>query len=387
MKIQEYVDIRDYSSLHIGGQFRYFVKIDKKDELGNVYLMAREKNTPIFILGGGSNIVFSDGIIDVFAIKIEIKGFEIIPARPHKGAGGNETEKYADIKVGAGEIWDKIVEKTVEMNLQGLEALSAIPGTVGATPVQNVGAYGVEVKDTILEVEVFDIKENKIKTISNKDCKFGYRDSIFKNEDKGKYIITAVTYRLNKVPPLLLEEGVGGGDLELISHHLAPKGTPPQQGGEKNLSPALGYPGVSKYFEEHKIENPNLKQIREAIIEIRKEKLPNPKEIPNVGSFFKNPIVSNSVADKIKADFPNAKFFPLETTRQDLVKIPAGWLIENAGLKGKSFGNVSVYDKNALVLVNNGNATKEDLINARNEIIKIVEQKFGITLEQEPEII
>jgi len=348
MKIQENVDIRNYSSLHIGGQFRYFAVITSRDELPSISTIMLDdayKNIPLFVLGGGSNIIFSDGVVNVFAIKNEIKGFEIV----------DETEEYVEIKVGAGEIWDKIVEKTVEMNLQGLEALSAIPGTVGATPVQNVGAYGVEVKDTILEVEVFDIRENTIKTISNRDCKFGYRDSIFKNEAKGKYIITAVTYRLRK------------NDTQTSSS-----------------SPALGYPGVSKYFEERKIENPSLKQIREAIIYIRSEKLPNPKEIPNVGSFFKNPIVSNEVSEKIKKDFPNAKFFPVD---ENLTKIPAGWLIENAGLKGKSFGNVSVYNKNALVLVNNGNATKEDLVNARNEIIKIVDQKFGIILEQEPEIL
>jgi len=365
MKIQENVDIRDYSSLHIGGQFRYFVIIDDKKNLENVYKEAKEKNTPIFILGGGSNIVFSDGVVNVFAIKNEIKGFEIV----------DETDEYVEIKVGAGEIWDKIVEKTVEMNLQGLEALSSIPGTVGATPVQNVGAYGVEVKDTILEVEVFDIRENKIKTILNKDCKFGYRDSIFKNEAKGKYIITAVTYRLKKkaTGKYSSEKVLGRGEWEPEPDHF-----------QKNISPSLNYPGVSKYFEEHKIENPSLKQIREAIIHIRSEKLPNPKEIPNVGSFFKNPIVKNEVSEKIKIDFPNARFFPID---EKTTKIPAGWLIENAGLKGKSFGNVSVYDKNALVLVNNGNATKEDLVNARNEIIKIVEQKFGIILEQEPEIV
>jgi UDP-N-acetylmuramate dehydrogenase len=346
-KILEYVDIKDYSTLQIGGKFRYFKVISSKEELPSLYAIAesdgRFKNIPIFVLGGGSNIVFSDGILNVIALKIEIKGFEIV----------SEKQNYADIKVGAGEIWDEIVSRTVEMGLSGFESLSAIPGTVGAGPVQNIGAYGSEVKDTILSVEVFDLEKGIITYINNKDCKFGYRDSIFKNEAKGKYVITAVTYRLNKlVGPL--------------------------------FSPALSYPGVMKYFEENKIQNPSLKQIRNAIIDIRREKLPNPKEIPNVGSFFKNPIVSNVVADKIRKDFPLANFFKVGN---EYSKIPAGWLIENAGLKGKSFGNISVYDKNALILINNGNATIDDIIKAKNQIIEIVKEKFGIVLEQEPEMI
>ena len=345
LKILEYVDIKNYSTFKIGGQFRYFTLISSISDLKSFHIIIQNdlifKNIPIFILGGGSNIVFSDGLLDVFALKNEIKGFEII----------SETDEYIDIKVGAGEIWDDIVKKTVDMNLSGFESLSAIPGTVGAGPVQNIGAYGSEIKDTLLEVEVFDIKNGEIFNISNKDCKFGYRDSIFKNEFKGKYIITAVIYRLEKFV---------------------------------SLSKVFSYPGVIKYFDDKGIENPTPKQIREAIIDIRSKKLPNPKDIPNVGSFFKNPIVENNIADGIKVKYPEIKFFPIG---EKYVKIPAGWLIENAGLKGKSLGSISVYDKNALVLVNNGNATKDDLLKAKNEIIKIVEEKFGIILEQEPEVV
>ena len=340
LEIQEYVDIKNYSTLKIGGQFKYFAVISSIEDISQIYAIAqkdgRYKDTPIFILGGGSNIVFSDGVLNILALKIEIKGFEII----------NETNEYTDIKIGAGEIWDEMVEKTVAMNLSGFEFLSAIPGTVGAGPVQNVGAYSIEVKDTLLEVEVFDTKENTIKSISNKDCKFGYRNSIFKNEEKSRYIILRVSYRLSKFMPRLPD-----------------------------------YPGVKKYFIENNINIPTLSQIRNAIINVRKEKLPNPKEIPNVGSFFENPVVSKDLADKIKREFTEAKFFPVNSS---LTKIPAGWLIEKAGLKGKSFGSISVYDKNALVLINNGNATKEDLVKAKNEIVRIVEQKFGITLKQEP---
>jgi len=343
MDIKKNVDIKNYTTLKIGGQFRYFTFINNKEELSSICAVVQTdekyKNTPIFILGGGSNIIFSEGLLNLFAIKIEIKGFKIV----------SETNENIDIKIGAGENWDKIVERTVDMNLSGLEALSAIHGTVGATPVQNVGAYGSEVKDTIIEVEVFDMKEKIIMTLSNKDCKFGYRDSVFKNEAKGLYVIISVTYRLDKFLPKIPD-----------------------------------YPGVKRYLIDNNINNPKIKDIREAVIYVRSEKLPDPKELPNVGSFFKNPIVSKDISRAIKEKYENLKIFPINN---DTVKIPAGWLIEEAGLKGKSFGKISIYDKNALVLVNNGDATKDDLMKAKNEIVKIVEEKFGITLEQEPEMI
>jgi len=337
--IEEYVDIKKYSTLRVGGQFRYLIKVEKKEELHDIYSFAKEKNIPVFILGGGSNMIFSDGIVNVIALKIEIKGFEII----------NETQDFVDIKVGAGENWDSFVEKTVYMNLVGVESLSLIPGTVGATPVQNVGAYGSEVKNTITSVEVYDIENNLIKNILNTECKFDYRDSIFKNEYKNKYVITSVVFRLTKSVPMI------------------PK-----------------YPGVLKYFEDREITNPTLAEIRDAIIYIRTTKLPDPKILPNVGSFFKNPIVSNDVADRIKLDNPDARFFLLNDS---FTKIPAGWLIEKSGLKGVSLGNVIVYDKNALVLVNNNNASFMDMIKARDQIIEMVKNKFGIVLEQEPEIV
>ena len=343
LNIKEYINIKQYSTLKVGGQFRYFAVISNKEELSLIYTISeinrKYKDIPIFVLGGGSNMLFSDGVIDVLALKNEIKGFEIV----------SECDDYTDIKIGAGEIWDEIVSRTVAMGLSGLESLSGIPGTIGASPVQNIGAYGAEVKDTILEVEVFEIQTKKIFNISNKDCKFGYRDSVFKNEAKGKYIIISVIYRLNK------------------SSASVPK-----------------YPDVLKYFEEKDLPDPSLSQIRDAIIFIRRNKLPSPKDIPNVGSFFKNPIVLNKIADKIKEEYPTVKLFIVD---DKYTKVPAGWLIENSGLKGESFGSVSIYDKNALVLINNADATSEAIIKARDEIIRIVKNKFGIVLEQEPEIL
>jgi len=321
LNIQEYVDIKNYSTFKIGGVSRYFVEINEKEEISEAILFAKEKNLPIIIIGGGSNSIFSNETLNALVIKINILGFEII----------EDDSQFTQVIVGAGEIFDELIEKTINMNLSGLETLSAIPGTVGATPVQNVGAYGAEVKDVIVKVEVFDLIKNKFASLSNDDCKFGYRDSIFKNEAKGRYIIISVIFKLKKAD-----------------------------------------------------DKKQLLEKREEITKTRWGKLPNPKEIPNVGSFFKNPIVVKSKANQILIDYPNAKFFIVDDNH---TKVPAGWLIENAGLKGKSFGSISVYDKNALVLVNNGEATKDDLMKAKDEIVKIVQEKFGIILEQEPEII
>ncbi|MES2930955.1 MAG: FAD-binding protein, partial [Patescibacteria group bacterium] len=217
---REYVDIKDHCTLKIGGQFRYFTVIGSIAEVQEAIAKAREYNKPLFVLGGGSNLVFSDIVHDVLAVKMEIKGFEII----------DDTEDHTDIKVSAGEEWDPFVGKTVSMNLSGIEALSAIPGTVGATPVQNVGAYGTEVKDTIVSVEVFDREENRIINLGNEECYFSYRDSIFKQNGKGRYIILSVVFRLSKNPPRVPD-----------------------------------YPGVKKYFEKKGIVSPQLRDIREAI--------------------------------------------------------------------------------------------------------------------------
>lgn len=339
LQVLENVEIKDHCTLHIGGQFRYFATIADKDELVEAVKFAEEKNTPIFILGGGSNLVFTDKLLNLVALKIEINGFEVL----------ENNDEHAIIKVGAGENWDYFVSRTVASNLSGIEVLSAIPGTVGATPVQNVGAYGTEVKDTIVTLEVFDIENKSIKTLSNADCKFGYRDSVFKNESKGKFIIINVTFKLLKKLPSF-----------------------------------PNYPGVKKYFIEHNINIPTLQEIRKAIIDIRGVKLPDPIKVYNVGSFFKNPIVESSIALKLKNKNPDLTIFPVDDTH---TKIPAGWLIEQAGLKGKNFGPISIYSNNALVLVNNGNATYEDILKVRDEIIKIVKDKFDITLEQEPEIV
>lgn len=351
LEIQEYVDIKKHCTLRVGGTFRYFCKITSFDDLKEAHVFAKENNMRLFIIGSGSNLVFSDGVLDILACKMDIRGFEIV----------DEDNGSVVIKIGAGEDWDSIVERCVAHGYSGLEALSAIPGTVGATPVQNVGAYGCEIKDILVSVEAYDTKEEKMKILSNQDCHFRYRDSIFKNEEKDRYVILFVNLKLSKNPPILPD-----------------------------------YPGVKKYFEnQNEIRARqgltregggiySLKEIREAIINIRKEKLPDPKIIANVGSFFKNPIIEKNIADNLKLQYSDMPVFSLD---ENNVKVPAGWLIDQCGLKGRDFGPISVYDKNALVLVNKNNASYMDVKSTRDEIIEIVKNKFGIILENEPEFI
>src|SRR3989344_1597646 len=311
-----------------------------------------EKGVKPIILGGGSNLIISPEIKNRPILKMEIMGIEII---------SNERD-FVLIKLGAGENWDNFVSRACATNLSGIEAMSAIPGTVGATPVQNVGAYGQEVKDTILNVEVFDIEDKKIKILTNVDCKFSYRDSIFKNEGKNKFVIISVTFKLLKQFPEI------------------PK-----------------YVDVKKYFIENNINNPSLIQIRDAIINIRHTKLPDPKIIFNTGSFFKNPIIDKNEALKIKESYLDMPSFTVISNANiehmssnsiyEQVKIPAGWLIEKVGMKGYDFGKVATYKNNAIVLINKGDASYQDIINAKDKIIASVYEKFGITLETEPEFV
>lgn len=292
-----------------------------------------------FVIGGGSNIILSPSVSSKNILKIEIMGRDIVHTE--------NTDVF--VKIGAGENWDGVVKWAVENNYSGIESLSAIPGTAGATPVQNVGAYGREIKDVFISLTAYDTLEKKLVTIKNEDCNFSYRNSIFKSTQKGRYIIIDIILKLSTLPPAMPE-----------------------------------YVGVQKYFENLNIDSPTLQQIRDAIIEIRWSKLPHPEDWGNCGSFFENPIVEKSIYKKLKLDYPDMPSFEVN---EDMVKIPAGWLLENAGLKGFSFGNVSTYDKNALVLINTGNANYNDVLNAKNTIISIIKDKFGIELKSEPEFV
>jgi UDP-N-acetylmuramate dehydrogenase len=338
MNIEENISLKEFTTFRVGGTAKYFTKLSNKEEIPELVKLAKEKSMPIFILGGGSNIIVSDNDFTMLVIKNEILGREIL----------QESEHHVLISVGAGENWDECVAFCVEHGFIGVEALSAIPGTVGGAPIQNIGAYGTEAKDVIDSVLVYDIEGQDFKTFSNKECEFGYRDSVFK-KFPGTYVVLEVVFKLQKHIPVKIPE----------------------------------YPGVAEKLKEKNIASPTLFDIRTVVTEIRARKLPDPHVIPNVGSFFKNPIISREIFEKIKAHFPNIKYFEVEGG----IKIPAGWLIETAGLKGINFGAVGTYMNNAMVLVNNGDATFMDIKNAEEKIKTVIKEKFGIVLEREPVII
>lgn len=338
-QISQNVDIAPYTTFSMGGQARYFSIATSATDLPALLKFAVDNNVKTFILGGGSNIVVTDEPLEMLVIKMEIGGIEIIDPP----AGGKP--KYSLVKVGAGVDWDKLVAWAVKHDLAGIEALSAIPGTCGAAPVQNIGAYGAEFKDVCESVEVFDTQTGELAILLNKDCQFTYRDSIFKHQP-GHYIITSITLKLNKIKPK-----------------------------------APAYPGVKDWFTKHKITSPTLADIRKAITEIRWSKLPKPSETPNVGSFFKNPIVDKKTFKDLEKKWPEIVNFPAENNK---IKLGAGWLIDQCGLKGFTRDSLSTYENNALVIINNGQATFDELTAFVREITRTVNNRFGITLEVEP---
>lgn len=337
-KPQQNVNLAELTTFKVGGKAKYFTQVTSTDQLPEIFAWLKEHKLPHFILSGGSNTIFGDNEFPGLVLRIDIKGFEII----------KEDDDAATIKVAAGEDWDEVVGKVTSMGLSGIEALSAIPGLTGTAPVQNIGAYGQEIKDTIESVEVFDTKAYQITTLSNSDCKFDYRDSIFKSSQKNRYIITSITLVLSKQPPTI-----------------------------------PNYPDVIDYFESLNLAQPSLQQIREAIISIRAKKLPDPNKIPNAGSFFKNPIVEKGVLDNLQAKFPDIKSFPFGNK----FKLSAAWLIEQSGLKGKKLGHVQIDPNHALVLENTGGASQKDLLKLIENIQLAVKTKFGIQLDPEPEIV
>ena len=331
------VPLAQLGTFRMGGTAREVATVETGADLADLFSSLPE-GEPWFVLGGGSNIVFPDGDFDPLVIRFAPKAVHT------EAADGGVL-----VTAGAGIVWDDLVAFAVEAGLSGIEALSAIPGTVGATPVQNVGAYGTDVSATIAAVRAFDAQTKQFLTFKNAECSFAYRDSMFKHGGKGRYIITEVTFRLS---------------------HAAPA--------------APDYPGVADYFAQQGITAPTLAQIREAIISIRGTKLPDPKDIASVGSFFKNPIVPKALAEALKAQHPRLAVFPVSDAES---KMGAGSLIDRLGWKGKSFGAIGIYGGNALVLVNHGGATRSDLAEAVEQITAAVRERYGITLEPEPELL
>ena len=340
MKIIENQSLKGFTTFRIGGNAKFFCIVKTEDELIEAIGFSKKNKIALFILGGGSNILVSDKGFEGIVIKIEIKGKEYIEI---------EGENIVKVKVNAGEDWDEFVAETVEKGLYGLENLSLIPGTVGASPVQNIGAYGSEVKDTIESVYVLDIKKDEYKTFTNSECEFSYRDSIFKKE-KGRYVVLSVIFNLNKK-------------------------------GKLNLD----YKDVKEYFNKRNISNPTLLQVRNAIVNIRTDKLPNLNEYGTAGSFFKNVIVSQAKAKELLAKYPEIIIHSINDKK---VKIPLAWILDNiCGFKGKRVNNVGVYRNQALVLVNYGNATAEEITNLAQEMVDSVYEKTGIEIFPEVEYV
>lgn len=335
MSIQHNFSLKKFNTFGIDVKTSRFLTVNSVNELRTVLA----KESEIFVLSGGSNMLLTKNI-DKLVLHINIKGIEII----------EEGDSHAFVKVQAGENWHDFVLWCIENNLGGLENLSLIPGYVGTSPIQNIGAYGVEIKDTFHKLKAVKIATGERKIFSNTDCEFGYRNSIFKNSLKGKYIITSVIFKLTK----------------------------------KNHKLNYSYGGIRSELEKRGIIKPTIKDISNCVIDIRNSKLPNPDKIGNSGSFFKNPVISNTQFNELEKQFPE---IPSYIVSDSEIKVPAGWLIEKSGFKGKRFGDAGVHDKQALVLVNHGNATGQEIYELAQNIQKKVHNTFNITLEIEVNII
>ncbi len=336
MDIHTDIPLKNYTTMRLGGPAKFMAELHSAADIDALHQDAASKNLPVFILGGGSNVLAHDEGYDGLVIRNRIPGFEIVADDP----------SGTTIKIGAGENWDEVVRRTVEMGLSGIEALSAIPGTAGAAPVQNIGAYGQEISETLVSLEAYDMKNNQHVILENTDCNFSYRNSIFRDTAIGRYVITSITLRLSKYAP-----------------------QPPF------------YQAIQDYFDQNGITFFTPGIIRDTVIMIRKEKLPDPKEKPNTGSFFKNAIVEDWQLSDLRINHPDIPTYELSDGR---FKVPTGWLIERAGLKGQLLHGMRVHDKNALVLINESATSFSDLEMARGEIIGAVRDTFRIAIEQEP---
>ena len=338
MTIEENKALKNMNTFGLDAKAKYFCAVHSFDEIREVFQSQIFNKEQHFILGGGSNILLT-GDYDGLVIKNNITGKEVI----------NENEDYVTLKVYSGEVWHDLVLHCVQNGWGGIENLSLIPGSVGAAPIQNIGAYGVELKDVFIELEAIHISSCKIESFDNSDCEFAYRQSIFKNKLKGQYFIYSITLKLSKKPTTNISYG-------------AIKGT----------------------LEEMNIKKPDIKDVSNSVIKIRQSKLPDPSEIGNSGSFFKNPIISNDDFKKVKANFPDIIAYP---SGEKHTKLAAGWLIEQCGFKGKRYGNTGAHEHQALVLVNYGNAKGGDIWNLALMIKKAVKEKFDVDIDPEVNII
>lgn len=337
LQIQQNVSLKNFNTFGIDVSARYFVEINRAEELIELFMDPQWMEMERLILGGGSNMLFVKNF-EGLVIRMNIRGME------HR-----INHQQVWVVAGAGEIWNDLVNYCVNSGFAGMENLSLIPGSVGASPVQNIGAYGVELKDIFASCNAFEIATGTFKTFSKADCRFDYRDSIFKNEMKGHYIIVSVKFELSLTSDIKLH--YGAIKEELISR---------------------------------RITEPTIKDVSDVVSHIRVSKLPDPSTIGNAGSFFKNPIIPQDEFDVIKEHFPNVINYP---AGDGLIKLAAGWLIEQCGWKGKTVGHTGTWHNQALVLVNHGGATGEEVYTLSSQIIDSVYSKFGVTLEREVNVI
>ncbi len=337
MESQRNISLKPYNTFGIEAKANYFLKIKTVNELRS-FLSNHAAQTPLLVLGGGSNLLFTRDFPGV-VLKINIEGIQVI----------RKDNDYVWVKAGAGENWHQFVLYCIEKELGGIENLSLIPGTVGAAPMQNIGAYGVEIKDVFESLEAVEILTGKVHTFDNKACRFGYRESVFKLELKDQFIITSVVFKLSK------------------THQV-------------NTS----YGAIEATLQEKGIAQPTIRDVSDAVISVRQSKLPDPAVIGNAGSFFKNPVITASQYAHIQAEYENVPGYELPDGG---VKVPAGWLIEKCGWKGKKIGEVGVHKMQALVLVNYGNAKGEDVKKLAFDILKSVTDKFNIELTPEVNLI
>ena len=337
MEILNHFSLKNYNTFGIEANAKQFVGVHSVADLKTVLIENKTKTK--FILGGGSNMLLTQDI-DALVIHIDLKGKKIV----------EENDDFVWVESQAGENWHEFVLWTINQNFGGLENMSLIPGNVGTTPVQNIGAYGTEIKDTFVSCSALKIDTLEMKIFSKEECHFGYRESVFKNEVKDQYIITSVIFKLTK----------------------------------RNHKINISYGDIALELEKNNIVTPVLKDVSNAVIAIRQSKLPDPKVLGNSGSFFKNPIVLKSDFEKIHQKFPEMKFYEVSETE---IKVPAGWLIEQAGFKGKRYGDAGIHKNQALVLVNYGSATGQEILNVSKEIQDTIFRTFGIHIEAEVNII
>lgn len=338
MEIKKDVGLKEYNSFHVDANAKYFFKAKNLEDVHEAIKFSTSEKLKVLVLGAGSNILFTkdyEGLV----IKMELAGIETI----------SENENEIILSVGAGVSWESFVDYCAANNYWGVENLALIPGSCGAAPVQNIGAYGQEIKNVFYEATGISIDTNSEIRISNEESKLEYRNSVFKSELKDKFVITNIAFRLSKIP-----------------------------------NPIISYKAVAKEIKKRSLESPTAVDMTNIIKDIRRSKLPDPIVIGNAGSFFKNPVVSNQHFDKIRKKYPQIIFYPED---KEFIKISAGWLVENSNWKGKRVGDAGVYEAHALVLVNYGNASGRQIHNLAKQIKLSVRDKFGIKLDEEVNIL